>query len=205
MNNVITNDAYIQQRLPVTDGVKVIEKAVFGPLVNNLTLGRKVNWDTSKYELEGAWLVVRAKQDVTSGASLTSTVNEEVQSPVMRWHALETIEKTVRYPVASKLLRGENVYVFSYETSGLHQLAATLSFSAELELLFRPLGKGGDSTPADEGKEDVKGGWEKFVKSLGDNAKTIVIIGTIAAILGGIGYIYYKTSVFGKAFRFLRR
>jgi hypothetical protein len=204
MVSIAINAALIRQILPITNGIKIIEKPIFGPLVNKLQLGRKVNWDTSLYELESAALRVKADQDVTSGASLTVTVNEEVQSPPLRWHAIDTADKDRLYQITSLIVRGENVYIFAYEVSALHQQAATLSFSATLELLFKPLGKGGDSTPADQGKEEDKDRWAKFTKSLQDNLKLIAIIATAGAAIGGISYLYWKTSVFSKLMRFAK-
>jgi hypothetical protein len=196
----------ISQRLAITDGIKVIEKAIFGPLTNRLTLGRKVSWDPSKYELQDAKLVVVADQDVTSGASLSIVMNEKVLSPVMRWHALETHEQKLTYRVTSEMLRGENTVVFSYEVSALHQQQATMSFQAFLDLLFEPIGKPGpDDSPVDPGTEKDKDYWNRVFSKLEANAKTIVVIGILGGLAIGIGYLYYKTSWLGRVSKIFRR
>jgi hypothetical protein len=190
----------ISQRLPITDGVKTIEKQPFSKLVNELAIGRRVSWDTTKYRLDDARIKVTVDQDVTSGASMSVTMNEEVLSPVIRWHALETHEQSRTYNVTRNILRGENVITFSYEVSSLHQLAATAHFQAFLDLIFTPLQPGLDDEPASGTKEEVKGNewWNKLGEGFQKHGTLIAVLGVVGVAAAGIGYLYFKTTWIGK-------
>jgi hypothetical protein len=194
----------VVQILPVTNGEHIIEKTLFGPLFTKETIGRKINWDTTKFKLNRAQLLIDADQDVQSGASFAVTINEQVLQPLIRWEAFDTGNKHKEYELTD-LVRGENVYIFTYEVSAYHQQAATMRYQASLKLEFIPLTPGDTTPPVTPGVEEDKDAWSKLYSQLAKNATKIVIVGGLAAVAGSIGYIYYKTSVFGKIVRFARR
>jgi hypothetical protein len=195
----------VQQRLPVTTGQDVINKKLFGELINQIVLGRKISWDPNRFQLTKAILRVTVDQEVTSGASLTTAFNERRLDPVIRWEAVQTNEMTEDYDVTSDILRGENVVTFIYEVSGFHVQAADARVSSDILLTFRQLTDVEDNRdPASGGSAKDKQALDRFISGVVDNAKLIVAVTLVGGAAIGVGYLYFKTSTLGRVTSFIR-
>jgi hypothetical protein len=184
----------ISQGIQVTAGTLIIQKPLFGEIINRETIGRKISWNSKEFKLTKAYLRVKADQDVTSGASLTVNHNDKRLDPLIRWHALDTGEKTQIYNVSDLITNGENIFDFVYEVSGLHQQAASCKIDAFLSVDFESLSGSTDDTPADESSASDKRWWDKFLSKLSEHLKMIVTIVILGGIIVVIGYLYTRKN-----------
>jgi hypothetical protein len=178
----------------ITPGVVVVKKPEFGSLVNRETIGRKIFWDTKKFELASAYLRIAADQSANAGASLSIVHNDKKLTPVIRWEAFDTNNKSQIYDVSDILTNGENIFDFVYEVGAANVLGFECQVDAFISLEFTPLttDASSDSTPAEKSGATDEQWWSKFVKSVEGNLKVIAIIIASGAVIIGIGYIYLK-------------
>jgi hypothetical protein len=184
----------ISQGIQITAGTLIIQKPLFGDIINRETIGRKISWNPEDFKISTAFLRVKADQDVNSGASLTVNHNDRRLDPVIRWEALDTKEKSLIYNVTSLLTNGENIFDFVYEVSGLHQQAASCKVDAFMSVDFEPISGKVDDTPAEQGKATDKLSWDKFTKAFSENLKMIVTIMILGTIGGILSYLYLKKN-----------
>lgn len=172
------------------------------------TLGQIEKFDSTITLKKGASitkaeLILASDQTYLSGANLSVTMNRQYLSPPLRWHAFESVKRSVTYDVTRLVVVGLNTYSVlystAYGTAGDQRANVNLDLVLTLEVADASA-PGAGATPA---KEDVN--WtDKITETLKTSGKLILAATVVTAVVIGGVYVA-KSSAPGKMASILRK